>query len=122
MAVSFVQKIVTKPSAKTPVAMHSTDFLKTNKQTENKQIQPTIHPPMNANRRERIQKLISQIEGLVQEAAELRDEEQDAFDNMPESLQGSEKGEAASSACDALDTAVSELESAQGSLSDATDA
>ena len=41
---------------------------------------------------------------------ELRDEEQDAFDNMPEGLQYSEKGEMAEAAVENLEMAMSEIE------------
>lgn len=37
----------------------------------------------------------------------IRDEEQEAFDSMPESLQGSERGEQSRAAIDALDEALS---------------
>lgn len=49
---------------------------------------------MNKIRRKEIAKAIELME-LAREILEsVRDEEQEAFDNMPESLQGSERGEA----------------------------
>lgn len=42
----------------------------------------------------------------------IRDEEQDYLDNMPESFQNSEKGEAAQGAIDALDEAIDALDAA----------
>jgi hypothetical protein len=41
---------------------------------------------MNKDRRERLQTLYDLLEEII-------DEEQNAFDNMPETLQGSERGE-----------------------------
>ena len=52
---------------------------------------------------------------LIEEAKELleqaRDEEQEYLDNMPESFQSGDKGSAAQEAIDALETAISDLDS-----------
>lgn len=48
---------------------------------------------MNKARRARIQDLAEQLSTIRGEFQEITDEEQEAFDNMPESLQGSEKGQ-----------------------------
>ena len=45
---------------------------------------------MNKQRRARIEDIANQISSLCQELEELRDEEQEYMDNMPENLQGSE--------------------------------
>ena len=45
---------------------------------------------MNNKRRERIQKMISKLEDINTEISEILEEEQEAFDNMPENLQTSE--------------------------------
>ena len=58
---------------------------------------------MNKDRKAKIDEVVKTLETL-------RDEEQEAFDNLPESLQGSEKGQAMSTAIEAIDNAVSELE------------
>lgn len=42
----------------------------------------------------------------------LQAEEQDAYDNMPESFQSGDKGDAAQAAIDNMNSAISELESA----------
>ena len=42
----------------------------------------------------------------------VKDDEQEYFDNMPESLQGGDKGQAAEAAVSALDDAVNELDGA----------
>lgn len=75
---------------------------------------------MNIKRREALNKLAGQIQDIIGELESLESEEQDYYDNMPESLQGGEKGENAQSAIDAitsakdgLETAVSELEGIQ---------
>ena len=84
---------------------------------------------MNKERRKAIDDLITEIRGLeneitclvqqVESAVEvILGDEQDAFDNMPESLQYAEKGEAAQEAINALEYADSEM---GGWLSDITD-
>lgn len=72
---------------------------------------------MNNDRRKAIAALKERVEGiitlrdeLVSEAEAIRDEEQEYLDNMPESLQSSEKGDNAQSAIDALEEAISELQ------------
>lgn len=48
---------------------------------------------MNNDRRNRIRKLISQLEDIQNEIENILSEEQEAFDNMPEGFQESERGE-----------------------------
>lgn len=69
---------------------------------------------MNNKRRKKIAEAIYKIEELIQN---ILDEEQEAYDNMPENLQGSERGiiseeaqESLGSAIDALEEAISYLE------------
>lgn len=63
---------------------------------------------------EKIEEMKSQLESI--DLAEVRDEEQDYFDNMPESMQGGEKGQAAEAAVDALNEAVDALQEAVDAL------
>lgn len=65
---------------------------------------------MNASRRKELELLIDQIEGISTGLEELRDQEQEAFDNLPESLQYSGKGEKMEEAINYLDDAISGLE------------
>ena len=69
---------------------------------------------MNNKRRKEISKIVSTLEGVRDRLSELVDEEQCAFDNMPESIQGSDRGcdseVAIGSLSDALDSVESELE------------
>lgn len=73
---------------------------------------------MNKERRKEIAGIIADIEALhgtiddLRERVEsVRDEEQEFFDNMPESLQQGERGQVAEAAVSALDDALSALES-----------
>lgn len=62
--------------------------------------------------------LKSETENVGTELRELADREQEKFDNMNESLQGSERGQAIESAAQNLDSAASEAEegNANGAL------
>jgi hypothetical protein len=53
--------------------------------------------------------VFAELSDISAELETLRDEEQDAFDNLPESLQAGDKGQAMSDAIDAMDAAVSSL-------------
>lgn len=85
---------------------------------------------MNQQRRKAIEKLratlakfdANEIEELRDAVQALAEEEREAYDNMPESLQQSERGEAASGAADALENAVSALESLVEAVNEADEA
>jgi hypothetical protein len=61
-----------------------------------------------------IREEIDRAQAIIGEAMSrletVKDEEQDYYDNMPESFQNGEKGERAQQAVDALDNAYSELD------------
>lgn len=72
---------------------------------------------MNATRRKQLAAAYKKLETLQQTAGELqdelesiRDDEQEYFDNMPEGLQGGEKGEAAELVVTNLDELIDTLE------------
>lgn len=71
---------------------------------------------MNNERRKTISTLISEVEEIIAKVETLRDDEQDVYDNMPESFQAGERGEKAQAAADALGEAANELESVKGNL------
>ena len=48
---------------------------------------------MNKQRRSRLQKVIDQLEDLKAKVASICEEEQEAYDNMPEGLQDAERGQ-----------------------------
>lgn len=74
---------------------------------------------MNKDRRKRIQILKDKLLDLLTEIEEIKEEEQEAYDNLPESLQDGEKGEKISGAVDHLDSAYSSLEEAGEYLDEA---
>ena len=66
---------------------------------------------MNKARRGRIEKVANLLEELRGELESVKDEEQSAYNNMPESLQGSERGDSMQDAIDALDDINTDFES-----------
>lgn len=73
---------------------------------------------MNKQRRKEIANAIRQIENVV--SSILADEEE-AFDSMPESLQGSERGDISQEAQGNLNSAIDALEEAIIYLEDASE-
>lgn len=71
---------------------------------------------MNKQRRRRIADLTNELDILLDTLTDIRDEEQEAFDNMPEGLQDSERGQDIQDAIGTLDSSVDEL----GSIVDET--
>lgn len=67
---------------------------------------------MNMQRRKRIEKAGRQLEELLEEITAIQEEEQEAYENLPESLQGSERGETIFEAADNLASSVYNLEEA----------
>ena len=67
---------------------------------------------MNAQGRKEIAKYIATLEEIKDKLEFMQEDEQDKFDNMPEGLQESERGEAMQEAIEVLGDAVSSLEEA----------
>lgn len=64
---------------------------------------------MNNNRRKHINDVMEQLNILLTEIEEIKDEEQEAYDNLPESLQDGDKGENMSEAVGNLEYAYDGL-------------
>lgn len=71
---------------------------------------------MNKERRKRIAAVVEKLCDCWQELETLRDEEQDYFDNMPESFQAGDKGTAADNAVTSLDDALNSTVEAKDTL------
>jgi hypothetical protein len=67
---------------------------------------------MNKQRRKEIAALRARLEDIKSEIETLQEAERDAFDNMPESLQASDKGQQSEAAADALSEAVDAIDGA----------
>ena len=71
---------------------------------------------MNAERRKRIEKAVGMIADARSILEDVTSDEQEAFDNMPESIQASERGEKMEEFIEILEEAVSALEEVEGNL------
>ncbi len=74
---------------------------------------------MNASRRKEIQDILNELSGLRCRIEDLQSEEQEAFDNMPEGLKQSGRGQASEAAASALENAVSAIDEIDSSLNEA---
>ena len=77
---------------------------------------------MNRIRRKALEDILSKLEDVHAMLTDVQEAEEEARDNIPESLQESERYEHAEAACDALYEAVSNLEAAAESIQEAIDA
>lgn len=75
---------------------------------------------MNNARRKSLTAAVELLNEALSIIEECRDEEQEYYDNMPESFQNGEWGETASSAIDMMEIAISEIESAVGNAEEAS--
>ena len=73
---------------------------------------------MNKARREDIQKAIDLMFEARMIIGWCKDDEEDAFDNLPESIQMSERGEQMESNVEAMDECIDYLESVEDALSE----
>jgi hypothetical protein len=74
---------------------------------------------MNKARRDALTKIAATIADIRSELESLRDEEQDYFDNMPESFQQGDKGQRAEAAVFSMEEAISQLEEAESGIESA---
>lgn len=77
---------------------------------------------MNKARRKTLEEIREALDGLMLQVDELAEAEQEAFDNLPESLQETERGEAMQAAIDNLDSLRNSLEEAGEYIEDITNA
>ena len=76
---------------------------------------------MNNERRKRITALTNQLTEIKEEIEALQQEEQDAYDNMPEGIQQSERGDNSEAALGDLEEAAEHCQSAAEALETATE-
>ena len=67
---------------------------------------------MNKDRRKRLEGIYEKLIEIYEELDAIIDEEQEAYDNMPESLQDSEKGERMYEGIDSLESARDDINNA----------
>ena len=74
---------------------------------------------MNKIRRKHLSEIQDRLSDIISDPNEIRDEEENAYDNLPESIQASERGDAMSEAFDNIDEAITMLEDASSYIDDA---
>lgn len=67
----------------------------------------------------RLEALQGELESLIDDVETVRDEETEYRDNIPENMQGSERYDAADTACAELETALDTLERIKDDISEA---
>lgn len=65
---------------------------------------------MNKQRRKRLEDVVSRLEECMSDLEFIKEEEQEAYDNLPESIQYSERGEAMQGNVDDIDYVISDLD------------
>ena len=71
---------------------------------------------MNNSRRLKLSALQGKLVEIKEYIEEIKTDEEMAFDNMPENLQGSQKGEESEEAIDYMDQAIDSIEEAIDSI------
>jgi hypothetical protein len=66
---------------------------------------------MNAKRRKEIEKILASLEDIEERITALYEEESEAYENLPEAIQDSERGENMLAASEALENAMDEASS-----------
>lgn len=74
---------------------------------------------MNKTRRKEIEKILEVLDSIRTDVESILDAEQEAFENIPESLEGTDRYDQAEEAVSNLDDALSSLEDAIDSLENA---
>lgn len=74
---------------------------------------------MNNSRRKQISALLAQLNEIRDSVEQLQGEEQEGFDNLPEGLQQSEKGQAMEQAAEQLASALSAIDEGLQALEEA---
>jgi hypothetical protein len=73
---------------------------------------------MNKERRQELGEVIDYLDDAIIRLEEIRDDEQDSFDDLPEGLQNSRTGDSMLNAIDQLDEFCSDIEKVKSKVSD----
>ena len=76
---------------------------------------------MKNARRKEIEKITADLEAIKERIEALQEEEQDAFDNLPESIQYGERGDKMQSAIDNLEYAADNIQDSLDNLCEASE-
>lgn len=77
---------------------------------------------MNAERRKKLTDAIAYINKAIQIIEDVRDNEQDSFDNLPESLQSGDRGMLMEECIQGMDEILEELDSCISDIEDVKNA
>ena len=73
---------------------------------------------MNKERRKQLEKVVEVLTAQMEELETIKDEEQEAFDNLPEGIQCTERGETMEENVDELDSIITDLENVIDSINE----
>ena len=76
---------------------------------------------MNRERRKKIEDVIAQLQDIQEEVSYIASEEREAFENLPEGIQYSERGEAMEENADSLDEVDTDIDNLIDALQDIID-
>lgn len=76
---------------------------------------------MNKERRKSLREIQSKLESLGQDLEDLKEEEEEYRDNMPENLQESERYQRADEVCDLLQEALESMDNAYQQIEEAVE-
>lgn len=76
---------------------------------------------MNRERRDAISEIIDDLDALREKICDIRDEEQEAYDNLPEGIQCSDRGDSMCENVDDLDDVYSDFDDIIKKLEDIID-
>lgn len=76
---------------------------------------------MNNTRRKHLRDLIEKMEGIKSEIEEIRTEEEEYYNNMPEAFQDGDKGDRAQTVIEYLDEAMTAADDVIENLTSATE-
>jgi hypothetical protein len=93
-----------------PVALHTRHDVRYARRIKQK----TGNSNVNKDRRKRINNVLARLAGCREELREIYDEEAEALDAMPESIQSSDRGEDSQAAIGSLGEAIEALEEIDG--------
>ena len=75
---------------------------------------------MNKDRRKRINEVIEDVRSMMTTIEEIRGEEEEARENLPESLQEGGQGQGMQDAASSMESAIDQLSDVEGLLEEAT--
>jgi t-SNARE complex subunit (syntaxin) len=73
---------------------------------------------MNKKRRGRLEKLVGPLEDIKSQIETILEEEQEAFDNIPENLQDGEKGEKSQNVISSIESVIQSIDEAISSINE----